>query len=57
MVQAVRFHPRIHSHPDLVRRLQAASTDDSYVGACSDLDADTLTRYARELSSPCKDHA
>lgn len=57
VVQAVRFHPRIHSHPNLVRRLQAASTDDSYVGACSDLDADTLTRYARELSSPCKDHA
>lgn len=57
VAQAVRFHPDIHNHPELARRLQAAGDDDSYVGACSDLDADTLTRYVRELSSPRKEHA
>jgi len=57
VAQAVRFHPEIHKHPELVRRLLAAGDDDSYVGACSDLDTDTLARYVRELSSPRKEHA
>jgi hypothetical protein len=55
--QAIRFHPDIHEHPELARRLRAAGDDDSYVGACSDLDVDTLARYARELGSPRKEHA
>lgn len=57
VVQAIRFHPDIHGHPELARRLRTAGLDDSYVGACSDLDADTLTRYAREIASPRKEHA
>lgn len=57
VTQAVCIHPQIHNHPELVRRLQAAGDDDSYVGACSDLNADALARFARELSNSRKEHA
>jgi Domain of unknown function (DUF4123) len=56
VTQAVRFHPQIHHHPELVLRLRAVADDDSYVGACSNLDADTLSRYASEMSHLRKEH-
>lgn len=57
VAQAIHLHANIHTHPELVRRLRAAGEDDSYVGACSDLDAVTLARYVNELSRPRKEHA
>lgn len=56
VTQAIRFNPNIHRHPELARRLRAAGDDDSYVGACADLDTETLNRYARELGDPLKEH-
>lgn len=56
VAQAIRFHPNIHRHPELARRLHAVDDDDSYVGACADLDTETLNRYARELGDPRKEH-
>jgi hypothetical protein len=54
--QAMR-HPGVHRHPELLRRLQAATDEDSYVGACSDIDTETLGRYAAELNRPRKEPA
>lgn len=50
--QAARFHPYIHDHPDMQRRLdQTVETQGSYVRRCEDLSAQSLHDMARELET------
>lgn len=54
-VQAIVFHPRIHSHPQLARRLASARDGTgSYAAACGDLDDPTLRSFASELAPPSR---
>lgn len=51
-IQAVRFHPQIHHHPQLLERLgQAATKRESYAAACADLDDSAWLSMADELNS------
>lgn len=53
--QGIRFHPRIHRHPQLVERLAHARNGKvGYVAACRDLDATILQRFATELTQPTR---
>jgi hypothetical protein len=55
--QAVRFHPRIHQHPQLQERLQRVHAPElTYAGACIDLDDAAMRRLANELKQPYKDY-
>lgn len=48
--QGIRFHPEIHRHPELEKRLahaQASAT--SYVSACRDLDDLAMQKFAKDL--------
>lgn len=48
--QGVRFHPDIHSHPELAQRLARANGGaTSYVSACRDLDDSALQSFAKDL--------
>lgn len=50
--QAARFHPHIHDHPEMRRRLdQTVETQGSYVRRCEDLSAQSLLAMARELET------
>lgn len=55
--QAVRFHPRIHRHPELLRRLTLARSGEvSYTGACADLDDEALRALAIDCTKKDKEH-
>lgn len=48
--QAARFHPHIHDHPEMRRRLdRTVETRGSYVRRCEDLSAQSLLAMAQEL--------
>jgi hypothetical protein len=50
--QAVRYLPRIHTHPQLRQRLEQARTGAmSYVRACADLDATALHELSAQLET------
>ncbi|OLO03218.1 DUF4123 domain-containing protein [Salinicola socius] len=50
--QAARFHPHIHDHPEMRRRLdQSVETQGSYMRRCEDLSAQSLLAMARELET------
>lgn len=53
--QAIVYHPRIHGHPQLAKRLASARTGiTSYATACGDLDDSTLRSFASELAPPTR---
>jgi Domain of unknown function (DUF4123) len=50
--QAVRFHPRIHAHPQLLQRLKQVRTGAiSYVRACADLNTTVLVELSTQLET------
>lgn len=50
--QAVRFHPRIHQHPQLQARLaQARIGNVSYVYLCGDLSDERMHQFASDIES------
>ncbi len=56
-IQAIRFHPRIHDHPEMRRRLRQPHADDSsYADRCDDLDDATMQRVVDEMNHPYKEH-
>ncbi|AIY41482.1 hypothetical protein LT85_2324 [Collimonas arenae] len=49
-IQALRFHPDIHQHPFMRKRLEQVHAEAiSYVGACAELDEPAMHRFAEEL--------
>lgn len=54
-VQAIVYHPAIHTHPQLLQRLaRTREATSSYVGACRDLTPPTLRSLAAELAPPTR---
>ncbi|AJX31499.1 hypothetical protein [Burkholderia oklahomensis] len=54
--QAIRFHPRIHQHPELqVRLKQTQENEATYADLCSDLDDTTMQRLVDEMNHPYKE--
>lgn len=54
--QALRFHPHIHAHPVLKTKLSLVrESQQSYVGACTDLDEPAMLQLAAEIAPNYKD--
>lgn len=52
-IQAVRFHPQIHHHPQLLERLaHAATRRSSYAAACADVDDAAWLSMAAQMNAP-----